>query len=134
MGAWDYGPFDNDGALDFAGDLADRPGDASERLRAAMTAVTGSHDYLDRDDVSAAVAAACLVAGRLDPAVMTDPNGGRYLGKLSFDAEPLRDLAAQVFARSFTAGDNEWFALWDEGGSMPAVEEAHAPYRRALTR
>lgn len=34
MGAWDLGPFDNDAALDFVGDLEEvRPEELPERLR-----------------------------------------------------------------------------------------------------
>jgi hypothetical protein len=38
MGAWGTGPFDNDAALDFLGDLADDSADAvADGLRTAMT-------------------------------------------------------------------------------------------------
>ncbi|WP_067490049.1 DUF4259 domain-containing protein [Actinomadura hibisca] len=132
MGAWDYGPFDNDGALDFVGGLADEPGDVTEKLRAAMVSVIESRDYLDLDDVSAALAAACLVAGRLDPAVMTNVNGKHYLEQLTFDAGPLREPASSAFVRSFAGGDNEWFELWADADAMAEVEAAHAPYRQVL--
>ncbi|MGK5554520.1 DUF4259 domain-containing protein [Actinomadura kijaniata] len=133
MGAWGMGPFDNDSALDFLGGLSDRGGDVTEGLREGMAAVVDARGYLDSDDVNGAVAAACLVAARIEPGVLDDPNGREYLGTLAFTVDAgMRELAGRVFARAFEPGDNEWYALWDDGGAIPKVADALAPYREVL--
>lgn len=65
MGTWDVGPFDNDTAADFSGDLDDAA--ESERagiIRSALARVLITHDHLDQDIAVEAVAAAALVAGQ----------------------------------------------------------------------
>ena len=135
MGAWGTGPFESDGALDFVGELADGPADAVVvRLRAAMTGVLETDDYIDIDDMDAAISAACLVAARIDPTVLVDPNGRHYLDRLNFEADDgLRELAVRVFVRAFEPKDNEWFALWAEPGEFPDLSEAAlAPFRAVV--
>lgn len=58
MGAWGIGPFENDAALDWIGDLESDGVGAIDR---ALARTSGS-DYADTDDASAAVAAAVIVA------------------------------------------------------------------------
>jgi hypothetical protein len=135
MGAWGTGPFDNDAALDFLGDLADGPADeVTDGLHTAMTEVVDEPDYLEGPDVDAAVAAACLIAARIDPSVPITVNGKAYLDRLAFTVdEGLRDLAARVFVRALDATDNEWRALWAESDALAEVKTALAPYHTALT-
>lgn len=135
MGAWDHGPFDNDSALDFVGDLAKGPADGvTAGLRAAMEEVVTSTDYVEMPEMSAALAAACLVAARTDPSVPLGVVAKEYLDGLAFDADDeLRALAARVFVRADDPADNEWHYLWADAGALDATGRAHAPYRRVLT-
>lgn len=96
VGAWGYGPFDSDSALDYLGDLADRVGqlndegdldpasvnhyDAADRLRRAMAAVScpATPGEYRNEAVDCAYTAAGLVA-----AVLTGhhgPSTGTTLG------------------------------------------------------
>ena len=141
MGAWGEGPFENDAALDFTGPLSEEPADAVVAgLRDAMTGVLesggpgGSGGYVEGPDMDAAIAAACLVAARLDPDVPIDRNGEYYLGQMEFTVDAkLRGLAGRVFDRAFRPENNEWHELWAEGGdeSLGRVAAALAPFRAA---
>ena len=66
MSRWDWGPFDNDTAADFADDLDDAP--ESERIGMiydALAAVSSCHGYVDGFRAQVALAAAALVARNL---------------------------------------------------------------------
>ncbi|MEU5726863.1 DUF4259 domain-containing protein [Micromonospora sp. NPDC047738] len=65
MGASGTGPFENDGALDLCDELRDLDGEAvRDLLRLTLTTVAGfdEHEYLEKDEAEAAVAAAAIVA------------------------------------------------------------------------
>ncbi|MFD0688267.1 DUF4259 domain-containing protein [Actinomadura fibrosa] len=134
MGAWGYGPFESDAAMDFTGGLADRTArDVPGRLRAEMSAVLDRDGYLDGSEVESALAAACLVAARADPSVPIAGSARKYLEELDFIADDeLRALAVRVFARAADPSDNEWYALWVDSGALDKAEAALAPYRAAL--
>ena len=59
MGAWGYGSFDNDSAMDWLGDLTDTDPSIVGEL---LDDVAGATTHLDDDDASAVLAAAELVA------------------------------------------------------------------------
>lgn len=66
MGAWGTGSFENDGAADLAGELAD--GGGIDLLDAACDAVLDvGEDYLEAPPAETGVAAADLVARLADP-------------------------------------------------------------------
>lgn len=134
MGAWGHGPFENDAAMDLVGGLADGPsGEVPGGLRSAMTGILETAEYLDGHDVDQALAAACLVAARLDPSVPITGSARKYLEGMRFTVDDeLRWLAVRVFARAIDPSDNEWHYLWTDGGSFGEVEEGLAPYRRTL--
>jgi hypothetical protein len=70
MGTWGTGPFDNDEAADFAGDLDDAPpGEREALVRGVLTRTVGATGFLD--EAERAVAAAALIAAR-------DPSAGRW--------------------------------------------------------
>ena len=64
MGAWGSKAFENDGACDFLGGLAEGDGGALQRSLEAI-ATMDRDAYLDVDDATAGVAAAELVAAAL---------------------------------------------------------------------
>ncbi|MFF7953393.1 DUF4259 domain-containing protein [Streptomyces griseorubiginosus] len=62
MGTWDIGPFDNDTAADFAGDLDEAAVDEREPMvRQVLERAATCADFLDAADAERAVAAAALV-------------------------------------------------------------------------
>ncbi|MFC6882627.1 MULTISPECIES: DUF4259 domain-containing protein [Actinomadura] len=134
MGAWGHGPFENDSAMDFVGDLADGPAEeVPEGLRSAMADMLEAGDYLEGPDVEAAIAAACLVAARLEPSIKIGGSAGEYLEGMEFTPdEPLRELASRTFARALDPSDNEWYDLWADGGGFTKVQAAIAPFRKAV--
>lgn len=66
MGTWDAGPFDNDTAADFCGDLDEAAvGEREGIVRGALTRVIDTASgYLEAPESDQAVAAAALVAAQ----------------------------------------------------------------------
>jgi hypothetical protein len=65
MGTWDIGPFDNDTAADFAGDLDEAAVEERESMiRSVLKRAADPADYLDAPDAERAVAAAALVVAQ----------------------------------------------------------------------
>lgn len=61
MGTWDIGPFDNDTAADFGGDLDEAALEEREAMiRSALKRAADHADFLDTSDGERAVAAAAL--------------------------------------------------------------------------
>lgn len=133
MGAWGYGPFENDGALDCVGDLADAaPGAIRSGLLGTMREVSDSKGYIENPEADAAVAAAVLVAARLgaDPA---SQSAEKLLASHPFEADgELRLEALRVFDRVTDPRENEWHELWADGGALDKVLELLRPYRERL--
>ncbi|TYC00458.1 DUF4259 domain-containing protein [Micromonospora sp. WP24] len=81
MGTWDDGPFDNDSAADWCGELHDAdPSARSAMVRAALTTAALNTDYLDYDDAASAIAAAAIAASQMpggDP--ITSPYAPDFL-------------------------------------------------------
>lgn len=77
MGAWDLGPFDNDSAADWCGELDDAP--MSEResiIRRTLSDAVDEPAYLEVDAGSEAVAAAAVVAALLPTSPVPEPGSG----------------------------------------------------------
>lgn len=133
MGAWGYGPFENDAALDCVGDLADAgPSGMRGGLFAAMRAVTDATGYIEGPEADAAMAAAVLVAARLgaDPG---SASAAELLASHPFEADgELRLEALRVFDRLADPRENEWHDLWADGGALEKVLELLAPFRERL--
>lgn len=101
MGTWDVGPFDNDTAADFCGDLDEAAaGEREGIVRGALTRVIDTVDYLEAPESEVAVAAAALVAAQCPGGEPADPVYGpeEFLPDLS----GLRDLARQALDRVMT--------------------------------
>ncbi|MFI6039142.1 DUF4259 domain-containing protein [Streptomyces sp. NPDC051315] len=65
MGTWDIGPFDNDTAADFGGDLDDAAMEERESMiRSVLERAVNPARELDAPDAERAVAAAALVAAQ----------------------------------------------------------------------
>ncbi|WP_326680891.1 DUF4259 domain-containing protein [Streptomyces sp. NBC_01237] len=89
MGTWDIGPFDNDTAADFAGDLDEAALEEHEAMvRSVLKRSAGSADFLGICDGERAVAAAALV-------VAQHPEGDPACSNYG-PSEPLPELPADL--------------------------------------
>ncbi|MEV0523069.1 DUF4259 domain-containing protein [Streptomyces sp. NPDC050439] len=117
MGTWDVGPFDNDTAADFCGDLDDAP--AEDRLslvRAALSDAAEEDGELDASVAETAVAAAALVAAQCPGGEPVDPVYGPE--QAIPDLLSQRDPAHQALDRVLAEG-SELRDLWEESDGEP---------------
>jgi hypothetical protein len=104
MSRWDWGPFDNDTAADFSGDLDDAPESGRiAMIHDALAAVGSCDSYVDGFRAQVALAAAALLARNL-------PGGEEFQSEIYGPAkrippipEDLVPLAAVLAARSAAA-------------------------------
>ncbi|MFE3167951.1 DUF4259 domain-containing protein [Streptomyces sp. NPDC059224] len=116
MGTWDVGPFDNDTAADFCGDLDEAAADEREgMIRSALTRVIDTENYIEAPESDVAVAAAALVAAQCPQGPATDSVYGPE--EPLPDLAGLRNLAHQALDRVMTE-PSELLELWDgtQGG------------------
>lgn len=141
MGSWDVGPFDNDVAADWCGDLDEAAaGQRPAVVRGALSAVVDNgEDYLDSDLAVEAIAAAAIVASQL-------PGGAQIASSYAPDfileggrlevADDVPALAVQALDR-IIGTDSEWRDLWEESGESDAalavVHQLRAAIRATLT-
>lgn len=135
MGTWAAGPFDNDTAADWCGELDDaaperRPALVERALRAALD----EPGYLDSDLAVEAVAAAAVVAAHLPGAARVDsayaPDFLTAGGRADLP-DRLRPLAVQALDR-VVADDSELAELWAEAGEPNEFVAELAIVRAAL--
>lgn len=89
MGTWDIGPFDNDTAADFGGDLDEAAFEERESMiRGVLEGAADPADYLDTSDGERAVAAVALV-------VAQHPDGEPACATYG-PSEPLPELPADL--------------------------------------
>jgi hypothetical protein len=118
MGTWDIGPFDNDSAADWCGDLHDAaPAQRPAMMRSAITAVLDNgDDYLDSDLAVEAIAAAAIVASQLPGgAAITSSYAPDFLlegGRIEIP-DDVPALAVRALDR-IVGDDSEWRELWEE--------------------
>ena len=117
MGTWDVGPFDNDTAADFCGDLDEAAaGEREGIVRGALTRVIDTVGYLEAPESDVAVAAAALVAAQCPGGEPADPVYGPE--EPLPDLTGLRDLARQALDRVMTE-PSELMELWAESDGDP---------------
>ncbi|MEW1585949.1 DUF4259 domain-containing protein [Micromonospora vinacea] len=126
MGAWDSGPFDNDTAADWCGDLDDA--DVSKRpdlVREALTRAAGEEGYLDADGACEAIAAAAIVAAQQPGGQpIASPYAPEFLrdgGRLDVP-DDLAALAVRAIDR-ILATDSEWRELWEDAEAVDALHD-----------
>lgn len=133
MGTWDFGPFDNDDAADWSGELQEAgPDQRVTLIRQTLNEVLHEGGYLDSDPANRAVAAAAVVAS-LQPggtALTTAyaPDFRTAGDTLDIPAD-LPPLALRALDR-VTGDDSEWRDLWEDG--LPKALAALRPIRDAL--
>jgi hypothetical protein len=145
VNAWGEGPFDNADAADFVGDLTDAGDSAGQVLEEALRAAAS--DGAGVGELSRAVAAACMVAARLEPGVLSAPFGtvdgapgeepdeelGEWLASAPFEVtDALRRLAHFALERVIQPDGNEWYSERARAGAAERVTAALMPYRAAL--
>ncbi len=133
MGAIGSGPFENDDALDFLGELADLPAqDRGHRVLEALDSVLLSTGYVEAPQMCEAVAGAAAVGASVNPdAAVGERNLPGWLATepLPTGDEELREKARQVLRRAVRSQDSEWWQLWDEAG---LADDVTASCHRAL--
>jgi len=127
MGTWEVGPFDNDTAADWCGDLDEAaPEQRAELIRDALSRVAQHGDeYLDSDDAVEAIAAAAIVASQMPggTAINTAYAPDFLLeGGTVEVADDVPSIAVRALDR-IVGDDSEWRELW---------EEAEESYQQAL--
>jgi Domain of unknown function (DUF4259) len=136
MVAWDVGPFDNDPAADWSGDLHDA--DPQERLAMiseALSSTAEETEYLHGALPFEAVAAAAVVASQIPGGPPIDsPYGPDFLAEGGHIDLPstVRQLARQALER-VVGDDSEWRDLWDDAGQLDEAVAALDPIRAALS-
>jgi hypothetical protein len=66
MGNWDIGPFDNDGAADWCGNLHDaEPAERVGLIRQALREAAAETGFLDSREGERAIAAAAVISSQL---------------------------------------------------------------------
>ncbi|GAA1985175.1 DUF4259 domain-containing protein [Kitasatospora viridis] len=133
MGTWDFGPFDNDDAADFA-DRLDTAGlaERADLVRAALRAVLAEAGYLEVDLGAAGVAAAALVAARCPGGEPVNPVYGPK-GEIPGLGGDLVDLAVRALDR-IGGADSELAELWAESGEGERWAERIAGLRVVLVK
>lgn len=110
MGTWDIGPFDNDTAADFAGDLDEAAADERTGIvRDVLVRVMGTAAHLEAPESEKALAAAALVAAQCPGGEPADPIYGPE--EPLPDLTGLRDLARRALGRIMTE-PSELMDLW----------------------
>ena len=117
MGTWGTGPFSNDTAADFLGDLAET--DAAEVESRMMAALRLPADgYVEGPEADEAIVVAALAASKRG---YVPPDGAELAADVAFeDSEELRTAAATALRR-VQGPDSEWAELWEEAGELPAA-------------
>jgi hypothetical protein len=131
MGTWDFGPFDNDPAADFAGDLDEAA--AEERaglVVAVLERALASGGYLAGKEGEVAVAAVALVAAQCPGGEPVDPSYGPKRPIPGLDARWV-GLALRALDRVL-GPDSELVELWDDSGEGERWQDRTARLRRVL--
>ena len=133
MGAVGSGPFENDDALDFLDELAERPrADRGYRVLEAIDWVLLASDYVRAPQMCEAVAGAAAVGASVNPdAAGDEPYLPVWLATepLSTADEELVEKSRQLLRHAVRSQDNEWWELWGEAG---LADDVTASCRRAL--
>ncbi|MEU4128558.1 DUF4259 domain-containing protein [Streptomyces wuyuanensis] len=117
MGTWDVGPFDNDTAADFCGDLDEAAaGEREGIVRATLTGVIDTAGHLEAPESERAVAAVALVAAQCPGGEPADPVYGP--DEPLPDLTGLRGLALRALDRVVTE-PSELMDLWEESDGGP---------------
>ncbi|MCM4085135.1 DUF4259 domain-containing protein [Paractinoplanes hotanensis] len=143
MGTWDVGPFDNDTAADWCGDLDEAaPEQRSVLIRDALSRVAEyGNEYLDSDEAAKAIAAAAVVASQLpDGTAIDTPYAPNFLlegGNVEVDGE-IPAIGVRALDR-IVQKDSEWRELWEESEelyplALASLRSIRATLEQAINR
>jgi hypothetical protein len=143
MGTWDIGPFDNDTAADWCGDLDDAaPEQRAVLIRDALIRVAvHGEEYLDSDDAVEAIAAAAIVASQLPGGTAIDTSyAPDFL--LEGGAVEVSDDVPAIAVRALDRivdENSEWRELWQEAEesfpqALASVQSIRATLEQAISR
>ena len=143
MGAWDVGPFDNDTAADWCGDLDDAgPEQRAALIRHALSRVAEhGNEYLGSDEAVEAIAAAAIAASQLPGGTAIDtPYAPDFLlegGSVEID-DVVPAIAVQALDR-IVQKDSEWRELWEESEesyplALASLQSIRATLEQAINR
>ncbi|WP_432023949.1 DUF4259 domain-containing protein [Streptomyces parvus] len=131
MGTWGIGPFDNDTAADFAGDLDEVAREERQAMiRGVLNRAAGAVDFLGVSDGERAVGAAALVVAQHPD---SDPACSNY-----GPSEPLPELPADLRMLAVDALDevisnrSELAELWAEAANWPKWRQDITRLRNVL--
>lgn len=134
MAEWGHGPFENDFALNFVGDLEEgTPTAIKDRLLDSWDVIMSAS--VREDQMCSAIAGAVLVAmkaGGPDPghAPVTD-----WLATAPFDVdEELRAGALKTLDRCIDETGNEWYEILFLTLRPVEIAAIHEPWREALRK
>lgn len=135
MGAWAAGPFDNDDAADWAGELDDaEPDERAAMIRAALAEAAEERDYLRVAVAELALAAAAVLAATRPDGPQFDSGFAPKCIQVATEwtlGDDLVPLALRALDR-VVAEDSEWRELWEDTGDLDAALAELAPVREAL--
>lgn len=116
MGAWGYGNFDNDGAMDWIEDFVDDP--KPKGVDKVFKKVMDAAKFISLDDSEQALAAAELVAGLNQHPSPDLPDSARmFIERYNILATPeLKSMATKVVER--IRDKSEVKELWTESGDL----------------
>ena len=117
MGTWANGPFDNDEAMDFVGDLSEAP--AWRAVVQMLDHVTQQAGYLEAPEGEIAVAAAAIVAAAVGDVTILPDNHRELKAALGAPPKGAVALARSALAR-VVAPASELDELWQEGDEHDA--------------
>jgi hypothetical protein len=124
MGTWAAGPFDNDTAADWSGDLDEAPAEERAQLvQDTLFAVTEAGGLLDADLACEAIAAAAVVASQRAGGahLVATPYAPDLLAAGgSLELPDLAELSRRALDR-VTGPGSQWLELWSEGGAESAA-------------
>jgi hypothetical protein len=117
MGTWGTGPFDDDGASDWAWELQEAQDWGVVEVALRRAAEVGTDTYLEAPDGQVAWAAAAVVAAADNPSAVTLPDDVTKWLDVHREARPpgARPLALQAVQRVL-ADNSELVELWQEAG------------------
>jgi len=117
VGTWGIGPFDDDGASDWAWELQEAQDWSVVEVALRGAAEVGGDAYLEAPDGQVAWAAAAVVAAADDPSAVTLPDEVTNWVDRHREARPsaTRPLALQAVQRVL-ADNSELAELWREAG------------------
>ncbi len=122
MGAWGYGNFENDDAMDFVGDLETTTG--TGHLSTILYAISDDRsEYVEAPESSSAIAAAEVVAALIgNPHPELPEEVSRWVAQQSGSYDNLAREAVRAVGR--IAESSELRELWEEADDFPRWQES----------